>query len=570
MTSDNFTFLPEISFLMRPYFWLLLIFSTGANETLQAQEQSNFTQFYLNPYLINSSYAGVDGQTVFSLIYKRQWMGVEGGPAIANVSMHTPVNERTSVGFSITNDKKGLLNNSGILFSLAYSLPVAEHSFVRFGLSGGGSWNTIDLKKFESNTDPALASLLNKNASLLGTAGISFQHKFYNIGVAVPSLFSPAYVSKDAFTITEVKPFQSLIFNTSYRFYFNNNQNVFEPYAVYRMNTGLPSQFELAGLLHLNHVVWVGGSYKQDFGISAVGGIKLQNMLAIGGAYTLKNSGINELNSPSFEVSLSYLIGKRKKGVHAVSFVNTVKEKEKKTPLHPSASEAILAKRKQDEELHKKQLETQAKQREDAATLKKKQGEELLAKQQAEKKTPPKEVAKEPIKEVVKEPVKKEPVVIADPPKKKDSVVVTHNPRFRSEMMEGYKVTEEVTADQEKETIERLSTHAENPTEHHGLDPSLHPHAERHEFVKKGNHPEELDVSDYVVGGVFKSDVNAKHFSDGLKKLGFKAHYGHLTEKTLWYVYLSKTDDINKAKEERDRFRKMKLFRDAWLLTVHN
>jgi hypothetical protein len=52
--------------------------------------------------------------------------------------------------------------------------------------------------------------------------------------------------------------------------------------------------------------------------------------------------------------------------------------------------------------------------------------------------------------------------------------------------------------------------------------------------------------------------------------MGFAADYGHLTEKNLWYVYLIQTTDINAARAERDRLRKMKLFRDAWLLTVHH
>jgi len=67
---------------------------------------------------------------------------------------------------------------------------------------------------------------------------------------------------------------------------------------------------------------------------------------------------------------------------------------------------------------------------------------------------------------------------------------------------------------------------------------------------------------------VFKEEEHAKHFSDGLKKAGFTSGYGHLTEKAVWYVYVYQTNDINKAKAERDRVRKLKMLRDSWLLTV--
>jgi hypothetical protein len=257
--------------------------------------------------------------------------------------------------------------------------------------------------------------------------------------------------------------------------------------------------------------------------------------VAIGASYTLKNSGINELNSPSFEVSVSYLFGKRKKGTFAYSFVNTVKEKEKK-PVRPL--DPLTAKKKQ-EELDRKKLEAQ--QRADAIKVKQ---QEAFAKAEAEKK-------------------KQQEQGLVKP----DTV---HKPRLGREMTETVKTPEELHQEQEEQTLKKLEIHAENPTETHGQDPDLQPHAERHEFVKQGSHEQELEVADYVVGGVFKADANAKHFAEGLNKLGFKADYGHLSEKNLWYVYLIQTDDINLARAERDRVRKMKILHDAWLLTVHH
>lgn len=534
-------------------FWLAVIFLSTISTVSEAQDQSNFTQFYLNPYIINPSFAGVDGQSAFSVMYRRQWMNIDGGPSIANISLHTPVNAKTSVGLCITNDKKGLLNNSALLFSFGYNVSIADHSFLRFGISAGGSWNTVDFEKLET-TDPAIVNIVDQHASIAGNAGISFHHKFFHLGLALPAIFSPSYISENAFSVTEVKPFESLIIHASNRFYFNNNKNVFEPYGIYRLNTGFPSQFEFAGIVHLNHVIWAGGSYKQDFGISAVAGIKLKNMFAIGGSYSLSNSGVNELNSPTFEVSIGYLFGKHKKGTHAYSFVNTVKEREKK-PHRPTASQAIAAKKKQEELEHQKQLEAQAAKQRAAEAEKKKHDQEALAKAEAERK---------------KAEADKQPVVVTPPPVRKDSVPATHNPRFNLEAFQLSASPDEITHEQEREIIQRLDEHAANPTEHHGDDPNAHPHAERHEFVKRGGHHEELEVGDYVIGGVFKSEANSQHFAEGLNKMGFTADYGHLTEKNLWYVYLIHTTDINAARAERDRVRKMKLLRDAWLLTVHH
>jgi hypothetical protein len=90
----------------------------------------------------------------------------------------------------------------------------------------------------------------------------------------------------------------------------------------------------------------------------------------------------------------------------------------------------------------------------------------------------------------------------------------------------------------------------------------------RHEVVVRGNHTEELQASEYVVVGVFKSRDNANHFSKGLRSLNFRTNLGYLTEKKLWYVHLPKTNDIERARAEQARVSKMFLLRDAFLLTV--
>ena len=121
---------------------------------------------------------------------------------------------------------------------------------------------------------------------------------------------------------------------------------------------------------------------------------------------------------------------------------------------------------------------------------------------------------------------------------------------------------------EEEARLSRLDEHAGDPDEHHGDDPDTHANAERHEYAKRGTGKEDLKPGDYVVAGVFKTSSSADRYADGLVKLGFKAEYGHITEKNMWCVYIVIAKNINEARAERDNFRKMKIFRDAWLLTV--
>jgi hypothetical protein len=271
----------------------------------------------------------------------------------------------------------------------------------------------------------------------------------------------------------------------------------------------LPGQFEFAGVFHLQEVVYVGASYKQDFGISALAGFKLNKVMALGYSYTVQNAGENQVNKPSHEIQLGLLLGQRQKDVQAYSFIDTDKKSKAQIAAEKAAEKKALA---------KKQQEEKAKAAAAAAEAKKKADEEKkrLAKEQHIK----------------------------------DSLAMS--------------------ADQhrlEAEQLARIDQHAKNPKEEH--NDLNHPNKERHEIVKQGDHVSELEVSDYVIAGAFKLEANAKRYAEELVKMGFKdAKFGFLTPHKVWYVYISQTNDIEAARKSRDQFRKMKIFRDAWLLTV--
>jgi len=604
---------------MHSRIFLFSILSVVFCGELLSQDASNFTQFFINPYSYNPSYAGAEGRTALFLSYRKQWANIEGGPTIANFSLHGPVSKkRLGYGLNFTNDTRGVLNTSGLTLGFGYTVPMSDHTSIRFGISIGGAWNMVKLEDIQDVSDPALAELLDQNAFLLGSAGFSLHTKTFHLSAALPSIFSPSYVSVDPFSFKEVKPFQSIMVSASNRFYLGGDKHIFEPYIMYRLNADLPSQFEVAGVIHLNHVVWAGGSYKQDFGISALGGFKVNHTFLIGGSYSLKNTGINELNSPSYEVHLSYLLGERKRNTPYYSFVDSEKVKPKKQ-IRKSASELIAERRKQEEadrkkrqeELAKSQREEQlakekaAKEREAeqkqreaeavvvmAAEQKQKEAEAVAAREAEQKQAETQaqavrqaELEKQRVQQgqvnnvqqqtPVQPQPQPQPQVTQQQPQQTQAITPIEPPvedhshdggaRFRSQLFVPVYIS-----DEENERTLWLEQHANDPDELHGEAPDFHPNSQRHEFVKQGGHQDELDIGDFVIVGSFRAMENAKHFSEGLVKMGFTADYGHLTEKDMWYVYVVNTNDINKAREERDKYRKMKIFRDAWLLTVHH
>lgn len=478
--------------------------------TVQAQEVG-FTQFYINPSLLNPSYVGVEGRPALFLSYRKQWVGMDGSPTTMNFNVQTALPSRVNIGLNVNNHQLGLVTSSSAMITGGYTLPMSTDHFLRFGMSVGSAFTRLDAAALNfgsgpgnSATDPLLASLVDNSIQLIGNLGLSYHAKGFHGGIALPALFQPVYLTSSSFN-ANFKAFDNIVIHASNRFMLQKGKNAVEPYVVYRMNKGAPGQFEVAALYHYQHLGWVGVSYKQEYGISALLGLKMNKVFAFGYSYSLPSTGENAIGQASHELHVAYLFGKHKKEiVQTYSFVNT-------------------------EIIHKKTKEPQL-------VVKKTEPKPQPAKPQ------PKPVETKPVE------TKTEPAPVAVAPTVAPVLDAQHH--------------------EEQEKISRLEVHADNPMETH--EETHHPHAERHEFVKQGGHHAEMDLGDYVIAGVFRSEANAKHYAEGLQKLGFPdIDYGYLTEKNLWYVHIAGSDDINEARQRRDQFRKLRVFRDAWLLTVH-
>lgn len=92
----------------------------------------------------------------------------------------------------------------------------------------------------------------------------------------------------------------------------------------------------------------------------------------------------------------------------------------------------------------------------------------------------------------------------------------------------------------------------------------------RHQFVMRGDGLHELKSGDYVIVGMCLRESDAKRMMEELKRLEHPVpSYGYLSNTQLWYLFFGGKDDIETAHQERDKYRKMKMFKNAWLLTVH-
>jgi hypothetical protein len=93
----------------------------------------------------------------------------------------------------------------------------------------------------------------------------------------------------------------------------------------------------------------------------------------------------------------------------------------------------------------------------------------------------------------------------------------------------------------------------------------------RHDFIVVGNHQQELKTGDYIVVATTLTEEDAKRMIKEYKKLKVpEPLYAYVSNKSLWFIYFAGGNGIEVARQKRDEIRKNKVYKDAWLLTIHD
>lgn len=515
-----------------------------------SQQPLVYNQFFMNPYVYNPAYAGVEGHSVLFLMYKNQYSNIDGAPKTYHANFHVPLRGGIAFGASAHNESHGVLNTVSGKVTGGYLLSIDREHFIRFGLSIGAGNNSINVSEFDSPNDPAFTDIVNNSSFLVGDFGLTYHFDHFNVGFAMPSLFGYEVFTENSFSPISIKAHENVLFKINYRGHISDNL-AFEPHIIYRYNKVLPNQYEGTLIVHLAHIVWLGGTYRQDAGFIGLLGAKIKESLAIGVAYEVGNFNYTNQLGQSYEVHVGYHIGAKKDHAeHVSSFIKS----------HRLSAE---------ERAEKAELERQRRlQALEDARNQQSQSDELTILQTPDETQSPTD-----------EPSTIEPVVTKDP-------VVTEGPVVTNTDQSGQtgvqkpqqQIPDPRTQDAVKDPIAQTTTHP-NQAEVERGDPQLTQDfrtptelskSDQHLEVRRGGHMLELPAGTYVVAGVFEFFENAEDFSDRLFNRGFHdVKVGYLTARGYYYVVIFQSNNLAPANTERQRVRRMSGLSDVWVLKVN-
>jgi type IX secretion system PorP/SprF family membrane protein len=302
-----------------------LIFSVmafAAIITVKAQQDPAYSMYMFNGLFINPAYAG--SQEVISLmgIVRDQWVGIDGAPKTANISVHSPLRQdQYALGLVVSNDNLGFSNTLNFTPSFAYRLRLPHDVRLCFGVQATLAYyyqnNSRAQVADQTQTDNAFGANEKLFVPNFGAGIYAYGRRFF-IGFSVPHLLPSALGQKTGVVTNSnvAQMYNAYIFTAGYVFGKEPAIVKFRPTILMKYQQGLYKnipQFDISPALLFVDRVWLGVTYRTGGNFSYMGQAfivfvqaKITPQLQLGYAYDAELSSLAHYTSGSHEIMIGY------------------------------------------------------------------------------------------------------------------------------------------------------------------------------------------------------------------------------------------------------------------------
>ncbi|MGG5506844.1 MULTISPECIES: PorP/SprF family type IX secretion system membrane protein [unclassified Myroides] len=299
--------------------WLVSLGLLGITQTY-GQQDPQYTQYMYNHSNINPAYAGSrEGVHIFGL-YRTQWVGLEGAPKTATLSVNTPLGESgLGLGVNFTNDHLGVMDDNTLSVDLSYAVDINHQYKLAFGLKGSANLLDVNYSKLHiyNPTDPVSADdIKNEFTPNIGAGLFLYSDKAY-VGLSAPNLLTRTrYDDNDVQTLRQK---MHLYLTGGYVFDLNSNLK-FKPATMIKMEQGSPLQVDVSANFMFSDKFTLGAAYRWDASVSALAGFQVSEQIFVGYSYDAETSKLARYNSGSHEIFLRFSLFNSFKRVAAPRF----------------------------------------------------------------------------------------------------------------------------------------------------------------------------------------------------------------------------------------------------------
>ncbi len=275
-----------------------------------SQQDPQFTEYMLNPIVINPAIAGTRGVTSISGLHRSQWIGLDGAPTTQTLNFDASPARKIGIGLSIVNDEigNGTQQQTDVDAVFSYLLPVSEQGTLALGVNAGGNWLNVDFTQLVNyGVETNLPNIDQKFSPTVGVGAYYYTEKYF-VGLSAPSLLETDHFDNSGQGTSYVARERMNFYLLSGAVFEMNRDLKLRPAILAKAVSGAPLQVDLTASLLFNEKFSFGLAYRVDAAVSALFGFQISEKLLAGLAYDAETTelGSTEFNDGSFEVFLRY------------------------------------------------------------------------------------------------------------------------------------------------------------------------------------------------------------------------------------------------------------------------
>ena len=286
---------------------------------LFGQQQSQYSQYMLNYYLINPAVSGTEDYLDIKMAYRTQWIGIDNAPKNYYVTAHTPLGKlhgahdskrankkmlsHHSVGGMVNGQSAGPLRRLSGYASYAFHLPLDPKHYLSLGAQMGGIQYSLQ-PVISAGQDPSDATITNFSSFKPdGSVGLWFYSIDYFMGLSVTQIFD-----------NKLDPNFSDQYNSTLNrhYYFTGGYDI----KVNKHTLLIPStllkfsnhafQADINAKLKYNGNIWGGLSLRPQDALVVMLGAVVARKIEVGVSYDFTFSGLRVASKGSCELVLGY------------------------------------------------------------------------------------------------------------------------------------------------------------------------------------------------------------------------------------------------------------------------
>lgn len=308
--------------------------------TANAQQQPHYTQYIMNPFIINPAVAGIEDYWDLRLSHRHQWAGLQDAPVTSYLTVHGPLwksggnnatitgyeSDRTrrstytappshpGVGLALVNDVTGPIRRFAFTANFAQHVRLSEQASLSAGLGIGMQTFSLDGSKldFADPGDPSAGNGLGveKRWKPDVRAGLWLYTARFFAGVSAANIIRQDLAFDDNRIITNEKRGQldpHLFITAGYRLWLNDDFSLL-PSLMFRYVSPMPLNVDVNARLQYRNRLWAGLNYRHQDGFAAMLGVYISPLWNVGYAYDYTASSLNAVSKGTHELTMGLLL----------------------------------------------------------------------------------------------------------------------------------------------------------------------------------------------------------------------------------------------------------------------